>query len=65
MSGKDVVAACAGFAATVWNFVAEGYLNTLLAALVATLTIMVLIQRYRINRRELRRSHQDDPSSGS
>jgi hypothetical protein len=55
MNDKDLMAAAAGFAATLWNFVANGYLNTVLAAVAAVLTIAVLVQRYRINRRELKR----------
>jgi len=43
----------AGAGTAIWNFLASGQLNTLLAAIAALLTILVLLQRYRINRREL------------
>ena len=53
MMAKDIAATTAGATAAVWNFVAEGYLNTILAAVAGVLTIAVLVQRYRINRRKL------------
>jgi hypothetical protein len=51
----ETVATGAGAGTALWNFFASGHLNTLLAAIAALLTILVLLQRYRINRRELNR----------
>ncbi|MBT3332815.1 MAG: hypothetical protein HOK21_20450 [Rhodospirillaceae bacterium] len=54
MTRIDVAVSGAGTGAAIWNFFASGHLNTLLAAIIGILTILVLLQRYRINRRELR-----------
>lgn len=65
MSIRDFSAAMAGLAATAWNFVASGHLNTILAAVVGALTIVVLLQRYRINRQQLDRGKRRDRASDS
>ncbi|MDA1100826.1 MAG: hypothetical protein O2967_17780 [Proteobacteria bacterium] len=52
-SRGELAATGAGAGTALWNFFASGHLNTLLAAIAALLTILVLLQRYRINRREL------------
>jgi len=49
----DTVAAAGGGATAIWNFVLGGNLNIILGAVVATLSIVVLIQRFMINRKEL------------
>lgn len=54
MTRTDIAASGAGAGTAIWNFFASGHLNTLLAAIAAILTILVLLQRYRINRRALR-----------
>tara|TARA_R110000737_G_scaffold211507_1_gene229117 strand:- start:672 stop:863 length:192 start_codon:yes stop_codon:yes gene_type:complete len=56
----DTLAAGGGAATSVWNFVLGGQLNVLIAALVGLLSLAVLIQRYAINRRELRRESDAD-----
>tara|TARA_R100001086_G_scaffold101657_2_gene50994 strand:- start:224 stop:442 length:219 start_codon:yes stop_codon:yes gene_type:complete len=42
-----------GVFTSVWNFIIGGDLNMIIAALVGTLSIVVLFQRYKINRREI------------
>lgn len=59
MTRTDITAGSAGAITAVWNFLVSGQLNMLLAAVVGVLTILVLIQRFRINRRELNK--QDIP----
>jgi hypothetical protein len=49
----DTAAAAGGGAAAAWNFVLGGNLNIVLGAVVALLSIVVLVQRYLINRKEL------------
>jgi len=49
----DAVAASSGTAASAWNFLIGGEFNTLLGAIVGVLSVLVLVQRWRINRREL------------
>tara|TARA_R110000765_G_scaffold374275_1_gene464810 strand:+ start:241 stop:420 length:180 start_codon:yes stop_codon:yes gene_type:complete len=49
----DTAAAAGGGATAIWNFVLGGNLNIILGAVVATLSIVVLIQRLMINRKEL------------
>ncbi len=51
----DASAAGGGFLAAWWNFVAGGDLGTLLGVIAAALSVLVLVQRYRINKRELDR----------
>ena len=51
----DTVAAAGGGAAAAWNFVLGGNLNIVLGAVVAMLSIVVLVQRYMINRKELKK----------
>tara|TARA_R100000306_G_C4332208_1_gene120829 strand:- start:405 stop:602 length:198 start_codon:yes stop_codon:yes gene_type:complete len=42
-----------GVFTSVWNFIIGGDLNMIIAALVGTLSLVVLFQRYKINRREI------------
>ena len=42
-----------GLFTSIWNFIIGGDLNMIIAALVGTLSIVVLFQRYKINRREI------------
>lgn len=49
----DASAAGGGFLAAGWNFVAGGDLGTLLGVIAAALSVVVLYQRYRINKRQL------------
>ena len=51
----DTVAATGGGVTAVWNFVLGGNLNIILGAVVAILSIVVLVQRYMINRKELKK----------
>tara|TARA_R110000824_G_C14736271_1_gene626919 strand:+ start:164 stop:343 length:180 start_codon:yes stop_codon:yes gene_type:complete len=51
----DTVAATGGGATAIWNFVLGGNLNIILGAVVAILSIVVLVQRYRINQKELKK----------
>jgi hypothetical protein len=55
----DAAAAGGGGLAAMWNFVIGGQLNVLIGAIVGVLSIAVLLQRYRINRREIARKNQD------
>jgi len=50
----DAAAAGSGFAASLWNFFLGGDFNTLLGTAIGALSIIVLIQRWRINRKALR-----------
>lgn len=49
----DAAAAGSGFAASVWNFILGGDFNTLLGTAIGVLSIVVLVQRWRINRKAL------------
>jgi hypothetical protein len=49
----DASAVGGGLLAAAWNFVAGGDLGTLLGAAAAALSVVVLYQRYRINKRQL------------
>ena len=49
----DTAAAAGGGATAIWNFVLGGNLNIVLG--VALLSIVVLVQRYLINRKELKK----------
>ena len=51
----DAAAAGTGAAASTWNFILGGNLNIILGAVVAFLSIVVLMQRFLINRREIDR----------
>jgi|TARA_R110001599_G_scaffold225661_3_gene424776 hypothetical protein len=51
----DTAAAAGGGATAIWNFVLGGNLNIVLGAIVALLSIVVLVQRYLINRKELKK----------
>ena len=42
-----------GLATSIWNFVIGGDLNMIIAALVGILSLVVLYQRYKLNRREI------------
>jgi|AP82_1055514.scaffolds.fasta_scaffold700014_1 predicted ABC-type sugar transport system permease subunit len=50
----DAVAAGTGAGASIWNFILGGGFNTLLGTIIGVLSIAVLIQRWRINRKTLR-----------
>ena len=57
MRPESVEAAAAGGGTLVsaWNFLLGGELNVILGSLVAVLSVIVLFQRYLINRRELKK----------
>ena len=42
-----------GLVTSIWNFVIGGDLNMIIAALVGILSLVVLYQRYKLNRREI------------
>ena len=42
-----------GLVTSIWNFIIGGDLNMIIAALVGALSLVVLFQRYKINRREI------------
>ena len=42
-----------GFLTSIWNFIIGGDLNMIIAALVGVLSLVVLYQRYKLNRREI------------
>ena len=42
-----------GLVTSIWNFVIGGDLNMIIAALVGMLSLIVLYQRYKLNRREI------------
>ena len=56
----DAGAIVMGAASMVWNFIVSGQLNTILAAVAGAITIVILIQRWRINRRELAEKEKKD-----
>jgi|TARA_Y100000310_G_scaffold230770_1_gene233268 hypothetical protein len=49
----DTTAASGGFLSAAWNFIAGGELGTVLGIIAAALSVVVLYQRYRINKRHL------------
>ena len=51
----DAAAAGGGTLVSAWNFLLGGELNVILGSLVAVLSVIVLFQRYLINRRELKK----------
>ena len=59
----DAAAAGGGTAVSVWNFVLGGDIidlsdiNTLLGVVLAFFSMVVLVQRFLINRRELKKQH--------
>jgi hypothetical protein len=53
----DHGAAGSGAIVSVYNFVLGGSLNLMLGSAVGLLSLVVLTQRYRINRRELKKKH--------
>ena len=59
----DAAAAGGGTAVSVWNFVLGGDIidlsdiNTLLGVVLAFFSMVVLVQRFLINRRELKKKH--------
>ena len=59
--GKSTCAAAAGggAAASTWNFILGGDLNIVLGVIVAFLSIVVLMQRFLINRREINRQQRE------
>jgi hypothetical protein len=56
----DAAAAGSGAAASAWNFILGGNLNIVLGAIVGFLSMVVLMQRFLINRRELRATADDE-----
>ena len=42
-----------GLITSIWNFIIGGELNMIIAALVGILSLVVLYQRYKLNRREI------------
>ena len=55
----DAAAAGGGAAASTWNFILGGDLNIILGAVVAFLSIVVLMQRFLINRRDINRQQRE------
>ena len=55
----DAAAAGTGAAASTWNFILGGDLNIVLGSIVAFLSIVVLMQRFLINRREIDRQQRE------
>ena len=51
----DAAAAGGGTLVSAWNFLLGGELNVIFGSLVAVLSVIVLFQRYLINRRELKK----------
>ena len=51
----DAAAAGGGMLASVWNFLVGGEFNTLLGAAVGILSVVILVQRFTINRKELKK----------
>ena len=47
-----------GVLTSIWNFIIGGDLNMIIAALVGLLSIVVLYQRYKLNRREIRKKQK-------
>ena len=64
----DAVAAGGGTVVSIWNFVLGGDIidlsdiNTLLGILLGFLSMVVLVQRFMINRRELKKSDGQNSS---
>ena len=50
----DDISIGGGLFTSLWNFIIGGDLNIIIAALVGLLSIVVLFQRYRLNRREIK-----------
>ena len=50
----DDISIGGGLFTSLWNFIIGGNLNIIIAALVGLLSIVVLFQRYRLNRREIK-----------
>ena len=50
----DDISIGGGLFTSLWNFIIGGDLNIIIAALVGLLSIIVLFQRYRLNRREIK-----------
>jgi len=51
----DTTAASGGLLSAAWTFIANGELGTVLGVIAAALSVAVLLQRYRINAKELDR----------
>ena len=49
----DDVSVGGGLFTSIWNFIIGGELNMIIAALVGILSLVVLYQRYKLNRREI------------
>ena len=64
----DAAAAGGGTAVSAWNFILGGDLvalsdiNTLLGVVLAFLSMVVLVQRFMINRRVLKKKHGESPN---
>ena len=50
----DDISIGGGLSTSVWNFIIGGDLNVIIAALVGLLSLVVLFQRYKLNRREIK-----------
>ena len=50
----DAAAGSGGIVVSLWNFVLGGGFNTILGTIIGFMSIAVLVQRWRINRRALR-----------
>ena len=59
---RDAAAASGGSIVSLWNFVLGGNLNIILGVVVALLSVVVLLQRFLINRRELKKSDGQNSS---
>ena len=48
-----------GLFTSIWNFIIGGELNMIIAALVGILSLVVLYQRYKLNRREINSTDEE------
>lgn len=58
----DAAAASSGSIVSLWNFILGGNLNVILGVVVALLSVVVLLQRFLINRRELNKGDGQNSS---
>ena len=61
----DTAAAAGGGVASAYNFIIGGDLNEIAGAVVAFLSVIVLLQRYLINRREMQRQRKNEDKSAT
>ena len=48
-----------GLFTSIWNFIIGGDLNMIIAALVGLLSLVVLYQRYKLNRRQIKAADKE------